>query len=99
MSNFPFKPNPPYIPDPYIIPQQKAEFMTTDKWTDKQKLLLEAARQFAYKFIETTSKFDNPTEARVNAFMTGYLKGMKDCGFDLFDPKSIEGLEVNNENT
>ena len=97
MSKFPYKPNPPYIPDPYIIPQHKERFMTTNQWTDKQKLLLEAARQFAYKFIETVPQFNNSTEARVNAFMTGYLKGMKDCGFDLFDPKSIEEIEANDE--
>jgi len=67
------------------------------RWNDKQKLLLEAARQFAYKFIETAPQFDNSTEAIGNAFMTGYLKGMKDCGFDLFDPKSIENIEASDE--
>lgn len=71
--------------------------MTTKQWTDKQKLLLEAARQFAYKFIETVPQFNNSIEAKVNAFMTGYLKGVKDCGFDLFDPKTLEQIEVSDE--
>ncbi|CAB4141291.1 hypothetical protein UFOVP410_130 [uncultured Caudovirales phage] len=79
-------------------PEQMAE-ECSEQFTEKQKLLLEAARTFAYAFVKTIPLVDNATEGRVNAFMTGYLKGLKDCGFDLFDAKSIEGLEVNNENT
>lgn len=67
------------------------------QWTDKQTLLLEAARQFAYKYIETVPQFGNSIETKVNAFMTGYLKGVRDCGFDLFDPKSLEEIKVSDE--
>lgn len=77
-------------------PEQLAE-ECSEQFTEKQKLLLKAARVFAYAFVKTIPLVDNAIEGRVNAFMTGYLKGLKDCGFDLFDAKSIEGVEANND--
>ena len=35
MSKFPHKPNPPYIPDPYIIPQQKNSMRTLEEIAEK----------------------------------------------------------------
>lgn len=31
MTKFPFNPNPPYVPDPYIIPQQKDQVADVSK--------------------------------------------------------------------
>lgn len=66
---------------------------TLKQMNEKQLLVLQAARDFAYAFVQSAPTLNDAKKAKVNAFMTGYLKGLKDCGYDLFDVESLEAIE------
>lgn len=68
--------------------------MKTPKLNNKQAALLLAAKACAFDYIKTIPEQENTTTTRVHDFMAGYFKAMKDCGYDVTDEKTLDGIMV-----
>jgi hypothetical protein len=77
--------------------------MSKTKLGKKQEALLLAAKYCAHVYMDAVIERPNPKETREHAFMAGYIKAMKDCGFDVTDEESLEGITIvwrsNEQNT
>lgn len=63
----------------------------------KQKLLLKMIEKCAFGYIDSVPIKESVTESRIHAFMAGYCKAMKDCGFDITDEKTLDNLHIVDE--
>lgn len=60
----------------------------------KQAALLLAARSCAASYMSHVPPENDENEMRMKDFVAGYCKAMKDCGFDVTDERTLEGITV-----
>lgn len=64
------------------------------KLSEKQLALLSAARGCAKNYVQQMPRKHSQKEQRITDFTAGYCKAMKDCGFDVTDERTLEGITV-----